>query len=31
MIVLSAVRAGAGLVPQVPRATGETKMRLDRE
>lgn len=31
MIVLSTVRAGTGLMPQVPRATGETKMQLVRE
>ncbi len=31
MIVLSTIRAGAGLMPQVLRATGETKMQLDRE
>lgn len=31
MIVLSTVRAGAGLMPQVSHATGKTKMQLDRE
>ena len=31
MIVLSTARAGVGLMPEVPRASGETKMRLDRE
>ena len=31
MIVLSTVRAGAGLLPQVRRGTGKAKMQLDRE